>query len=89
MEQIYACDSNYRPITMQGWCWYRWVSDFMFADGVWNVERLQQYFLPVEVAEILKTRPLRTTKATKQIEKCTNCGELLDIRRIRATSCRW
>lgn len=47
---------SYKPITLQGRCRIRFVSDLLNDNGSWNVRLLQEYFLPVDVNEILKIR---------------------------------
>lgn len=46
----------YKPVTMQGRCRIRFVSKLLNDNGSWNVHVLQSYFLPCDVAEILKIR---------------------------------
>ena len=47
----------FKPISQQGRCRMRWVSDFIQHDGTWDIQRLRQYFLPIDVDDILKIKP--------------------------------
>lgn len=47
---------SYKPISSQGRCRIRFVSDLLNSNDSWNVELLHNYFLPTGVAEILKIR---------------------------------
>ncbi|KAK1628081.1 hypothetical protein QYE76_002396 [Lolium multiflorum] len=49
-------ESFLKPITRQGRCRLRWVSDFLNPDGSWNEQLLDRWFLPIDVQEILKIR---------------------------------
>jgi hypothetical protein len=49
-------ESFLKPITRQGRCRLRWVSDFLNPDGSWNEQLLNRWFLPIDVQEILKIR---------------------------------
>uniref|UniRef100_A0A453AW05 Reverse transcriptase zinc-binding domain-containing protein n=1 Tax=Aegilops tauschii subsp. strangulata TaxID=200361 RepID=A0A453AW05_AEGTS len=44
-------------ISARGRCRLKWVSELMDFRGNWDLEKLQQYFLPVDIVEILKIRP--------------------------------
>jgi hypothetical protein len=50
---------NHRPSTARGRCRYRWVADFLEADGHWNEPRLRQYFAEEDVVQILKIQTSR------------------------------
>jgi hypothetical protein len=52
-------DESLRPKSEQGRCRYRWVADFLLPNGSWNEERLQQYFIPEDVAAITKIQTSR------------------------------
>ncbi|KAK1626172.1 hypothetical protein QYE76_000487 [Lolium multiflorum] len=52
-------DSNHLPQTPRGRCRYRWVADFLEADGTWNMQRLEQYFSAEDVKDILQIKPSR------------------------------
>jgi hypothetical protein len=47
-------ESFLKPITSQGRCRLRWVSDFLNPDGSWNEQLLDRWFLPIDIQEILK-----------------------------------
>ena len=47
---------SYKPISPQGRCRIRFVSGFLNANGSWNVELLRDFFVTVDVIEILKIR---------------------------------
>uniref|UniRef100_A0A453J4P8 RNase H type-1 domain-containing protein n=1 Tax=Aegilops tauschii subsp. strangulata TaxID=200361 RepID=A0A453J4P8_AEGTS len=47
---------SYKPITLQGRCRIRFVSDLLNNNGSWNAAVLQEFFLPADVVEILKIR---------------------------------
>jgi hypothetical protein len=48
---------SYRPVSRQRKCRIRFVSGFLNAQGAWNVPLLQEYFLQMDVDEILRIRP--------------------------------
>jgi hypothetical protein len=43
---------SYKPITIQGRCRIRFVSQLLNANGSWNYGLLNTYFSPADVAEI-------------------------------------
>jgi hypothetical protein len=43
----------FTPLSQQGRCRLRWVSDFLHADGTWNETLLRHWFLQVDVEAIL------------------------------------
>ena len=47
---------SYKPITVQGRCRIRFVSELLNANGSWNYGLLQNYFMPADVVEIIKIR---------------------------------
>lgn len=47
---------SYKPITLQGRCRIRFVSELLDGNGAWNIGLLHEFFLPVDVAEIVKIR---------------------------------
>uniref|UniRef100_A0A453MSL4 Reverse transcriptase zinc-binding domain-containing protein n=1 Tax=Aegilops tauschii subsp. strangulata TaxID=200361 RepID=A0A453MSL4_AEGTS len=47
---------SYKPISARGRCRYHFVSDLLNDNGSWKTGLLQQYFVPVDVYEILKIR---------------------------------
>ena len=47
---------SYKPISPQGTCRFRFVSQLLNNNGSWNVNLLQSIFLPCDVTEILKIR---------------------------------
>ncbi|KAM0908155.1 hypothetical protein ACQ4PT_015643 [Festuca glaucescens] len=49
-------ESYLLPITRQGRCRLRWVSDFLNPDGTWNMQLLMRWFLPIDIREIVKIR---------------------------------
>jgi hypothetical protein len=48
---------GHQPRTAQGRCRYRWVADFLQHDGTWYTDRLQRFFAPEDIFEILKIKP--------------------------------
>jgi hypothetical protein len=49
----------YTPISKKGRGRFRWVADFLQADGSWNGQLLRRWFLPIDVDDILKIKPSR------------------------------
>jgi hypothetical protein len=49
-------DASRKTISPKLRCRFKWVADFLLADGTWDVQRVQQYFLPTEADEILKIK---------------------------------
>ena len=47
---------SFRPISRQGVCRTRFVSDLLNDDGSWKVELLSRYFVAADVEEIMKIR---------------------------------
>ena len=47
---------SFRPITPKGTCRLNRVSDLIDANGAWRVDRLSQFFWPMDVDHILKIR---------------------------------
>ena len=47
---------SYKPISPQGRCRIRYVSDLLNDNGSWNYELLIEYFVQADVTEILKIR---------------------------------
>jgi hypothetical protein len=45
--------TTFTPLSQQGRCRLRWVSDFLHADGTWNETLLRHWFLQVDVEAIL------------------------------------
>jgi ribonuclease HI len=52
-------ESYLRPITKQGRCRLRWVSDFLNHDGSWNEQLVRRWFEAIDVHEILKIQTSR------------------------------
>jgi hypothetical protein len=50
-------ESGRLPRSVQGRCRFRWVSDFLQADGTWNIQRLSQYFGDEDMEHILQIKP--------------------------------
>jgi hypothetical protein len=49
-------DLQLRPISQRNRCRLKWVADFLAPDGSWDSQLLRQYFLPVDVEDILKIK---------------------------------
>lgn len=47
---------SYKPISQQGTCRIRFVSDLLNNNGSWNLGLLTRHFVPADVDEILKIR---------------------------------
>ena len=47
---------SYKPISLQGRCRIRFVSDLLNPNGSWKVDLLQLHFLNADVIEIMKIR---------------------------------
>jgi hypothetical protein len=52
-------EGRHQPRSQQGRCRYRWVADFLLADGSWNMERLEQYFIQDDIQDIIRIKPSR------------------------------
>lgn len=59
-DQLWRVGNNrarsYKPVTQQGICIFQFVSELLNANGSWNLELLNSYFLPCNTEEILKIR---------------------------------
>jgi hypothetical protein len=51
--------TTFTPLSQQGRCRLRWVSDFILADGTWNETLLRRWFLQMDVEAILQITPSR------------------------------
>jgi hypothetical protein len=51
--------TEYHPISQQGRCRHRWVSDFLAPDGTWNEQLLNRWFHQIDVDAIMQIRPSR------------------------------
>lgn len=49
-------DFSHQPISSKRRCRHKWVGDFLLPDGEWNVPRLEEFFLPIDLSEILKIK---------------------------------
>lgn len=49
-------DLSRRPITPKNNCRIKWVADLMLDNGMWDANKINQIFLPVDVEIILKLR---------------------------------
>lgn len=47
---------SFKPVSLKGHCCIRFVSELLNEYGSWNLELLQNYFLPCDVDEILRIR---------------------------------
>jgi hypothetical protein len=43
-------------ITTKGRCRLKWVSELISLNGTWDIKKIRQYFLPVDVVEIQKIK---------------------------------
>lgn len=50
-----------RPITNKKNCRLKWVAELLGTDGKWDVTKVQQHFLPIDVECILKIRTASST----------------------------
>lgn len=48
------CGHDFKPITPKRNYHYNRVADFLDGHGAWNIQRLEKYFWPVDVKEIVK-----------------------------------
>ena len=55
----------YKPITLQGRCRIRFVSDLLNENGSWNIVLLQEFFLLADITEIMKIRASRGWRKTR------------------------
>ncbi|PNT67131.1 hypothetical protein BRADI_3g21421v3 [Brachypodium distachyon] len=46
-----------RPISPRRNCRLRWVSELLTPDGKWNMERLNNFFLPIDIECIVRIKP--------------------------------
>lgn len=47
---------SYKPISQQGRCLVRFVSQLLHDNGSWKQDLLNQYFMPWDISEIVKVR---------------------------------
>jgi hypothetical protein len=53
----------YKTISPKKRCRLKWVSEILNPDGSWNLQLLEQYFLPIDIEAILKIRTSRRNDA--------------------------